>query len=125
MVLLFLLFNLYYVCNYGVVFSFFVDSGGWQCWFFVGIVIGISVILVVMMYCLKVMQKLNNIVYVLIIGGVLGNLFDCLWYGFVVDMIDFYVGDWYFVIFNFVDIVICVGVVLIVLEGFLFFKVKK
>lgn len=61
----------------------------------------------------------------LIIGGVLGNLFDCLWYGFVVDMIDFYVGDWYFVIFNFVDIVICVGVVLIVLEGFLFFRVKK
>jgi hypothetical protein len=34
-------------------------------------------------------QKLNNIAYALIIGGALGNLFDRLWHGFVVDMIDF------------------------------------
>ncbi|MFH7089379.1 signal peptidase II [Klebsiella pneumoniae] len=32
-------------------------------------------------------QKLNNIAYALIIGGALGNLFDRLWHGFVVDMI--------------------------------------
>lgn len=81
--------NLHYARNYGAAFSFLADSGGWQRWFFAGIAIGISVILAVMMYRSKATQKLNNIAYALIIGGALGNLFDRLWHGFVVDMIDF------------------------------------
>ena len=109
--------NLHYARNYGAAFSFLADSGGWQRWFFAGIAIGISVILAVMM--------LNNIAYALIIGGALGNLFDRLWHGFVVDMIDFYVGDWHFATFNLADTAICVGAALIVLEGFLPSKAKK
>ena len=118
-------FNLTYVRNYGAAFSFLADSGGWQRWFFAGIAIGISVILAVMMYRSKATQKLNNIAYALIIGGALGNLFDRLWHGFVVDMIDFYVGDWHFATFNLADTAICVGAALIVLEGFLPSKAKK
>ncbi len=112
--------NLHYARNYGAAFSFLADSGGWQRWFFAGIAIGISVITVVMMYRSKATQKLNNIAYALIIGGALGNLFDRLWHGFVVDMIDFYVGDWHFATFNLADTAICVGAALIVLEGFTF-----
>ncbi len=67
---------------------------------FSGIAIGICVVLTVLMYRSKATQKLNNIAYALIIGGALGNLFDRLWHGFVVDMIDFYVGDWHFATFN-------------------------
>ncbi|SUX75748.1 lipoprotein signal peptidase [Citrobacter freundii] len=63
----------------------------------------------VMMYRSKATQKLNNIAYALIIGGALGNLFDRLWHGFVVDMIDFYVGDWHFATFNLADTAICIG----------------
>lgn len=96
-----------------------------QRWFFAGIAIGISVILAVMMYRSKATQKLNNIAYALIIGGALGNLFDRLWHGFVVDMIDFYVGDWHFATFNLADTAICVGAALIVLEGFLPSRAKK
>ena len=110
--------NLHYARNYGAAFSFLADSGGWQRWFFAGIAIGISVILALMMYRSKATQKLNNIAYALIIGGALGNLFDRLWHGFVVDMIDFYVGDWHFATFNLADTAICVGAALIVLEGF-------
>lgn len=97
----------------------FADSGGWQRWFFSGIAIGICVVLTVLMYRSKATQKLNNIAYALIIGGALGNLFDRLWHGFVVDMIDFYVGDWHFATFNLADSAICIGAALIVLEGFL------
>ncbi len=79
----------------------------------------------VMMYRSKATQKLNNIAYALIIGGALGNLFDRLWHGFVVDMIDFYVGDWHFATFNLADTAICIGAALIVLEGFLPSKEKK
>lgn len=92
--------NLHYARNYGAAFSFLADSGGWQRWFFAGIAIGISVVLAVLMYRSKASQKLNNIAYAMIIGGALGNLFDRLWHGFVVDMIDFYVGDWHFATFN-------------------------
>ena len=117
--------NLHYARNYGAAFSFLADSGGWQRWFFAGIAIGISVILAVMMYRSKATQKLNNIAYALIIGGALGNLFNRLWHGFVVDMIDFYVGDWHFATFNLADTAICVGAALIVLEGFLPSRAKK
>ena len=98
--------NLHYARNYGAAFSFLADSG-------------ICVVLTVLMYRSKATQKLNNIAYALIIGGALGNLFDRLWHGFVVDMIDFYVGDWHFATFNLADSAICIGAALIVLEGFL------
>ncbi|MEL0578531.1 signal peptidase II [Pectobacterium punjabense] len=110
--------NLHYARNYGAAFSFLADKGGWQRWFFAGIAIAIVVALLVMMYRGNVKQKLNNIAYSLIIGGALGNLFDRTWHGFVVDFIDFYVGDWHFATFNLADTAICIGAALIVLEGF-------
>jgi len=111
--------NLFYAHNYGAAFSFLADKGGWQRWFFAVIAIAIAVALLVMMYRTPASKKLNNIAYALIIGGALGNLFDRTWHGFVVDMIDFYVGNWHFATFNIADCGICVGAVLIVLEGFL------
>ena len=87
--------------------------------FFLPIIGLLVIVLAVLMYRSKATQKLNNIAYALIIGGALGNLFDRLWHGFVVDMIDFYVGDWHFATFNLADSAICVGAALIVLEGFL------
>jgi Lipoprotein signal peptidase len=46
-------------------------------------------------------------------------LFDRLYHGFVVDFIDFYVGNWHFATFNLADSFICVGAAMVVLEGFL------
>lgn len=112
-------FNLFYARNYGAAFSFLADHGGWQRWFFAGIAIAIVAVLLVMMYRSAAQQKLNNIAYAFIIGGALGNLFDRLWHGFVVDFIDFYVGDWHYPTFNLADSFICVGAAMIVLEGFL------
>ncbi|MCP1065522.1 signal peptidase II [Serratia symbiotica] len=112
-------FNLFYARNYGAAFSFLADHGGWQRWFFAGIAIAIVVVLLVMMYRSSAQQKLNNIAYAFIIGGALGNLFDRLWDGFVVDFIDFYIGNWHYPTFNLADSFICVGASMIMLEGFL------
>ncbi|PKH22625.1 signal peptidase II [Enterobacterales bacterium CwR94] len=117
-------FNLFYARNYGAAFSFLADKGGWQRWFFAGIAIAIVVTLLVMMYRAAATQKLNNIAYALIIGGALGNLFDRFWHGFVVDFLDFYVGNWHYPTFNMADTAICIGAALIVLEGF-FTPAKK
>lgn len=111
--------NLHYARNYGAAFSFLADRGGWQRWFFAAIAIAICLALLAMMYRNAASDRLNNIAYALIIGGALGNLFDRLWHGFVVDMIDFYVGNWHFATFNLADTAICIGAALVVLEGFL------
>jgi signal peptidase II len=74
--------------------------------------------LVVMMYRNHASQKMANIAYALIIGGAIGNLFDRSYHGFVVDFIDFYVGNWHFATFNIADCGICIGAALVVLEGF-------
>ena len=111
--------NLFYAHNYGAAFSFLADKGGWQRWFFAGIAIAIAIVLVVMMYRNRASQRMTNIAYALIIGGALGNLLDRFWHGFVVDFIDFYVGDWHFATFNIADCGVCIGAALVILEGFI------
>uniref|UniRef100_UPI0013D192A0 signal peptidase II n=1 Tax=Klebsiella pneumoniae TaxID=573 RepID=UPI0013D192A0 len=53
-----------------------------------------------------------------IIGGALGNLSDRLIHGFVIDFLDFFVGDWLWPTFNFADVSICLGAGLIIIESF-------
>ena len=112
-------FNLTYAHNPGAAFSFLADKGGWQRWFFAAIALVIVVVLLVLMYRSSGKQKLNNIAFAMIIGGALGNLFDRMVHGFVIDFIDFYVNNWHYPIFNLADSFICVGAVLVVLEGFM------
>ncbi|GAA0480391.1 MULTISPECIES: signal peptidase II [Tatumella] len=111
--------NLFYARNYGAAFSFLADKGGWQRWFFAGIAVAIVIALLVMMFRNRASQKMTNIAYAMIIGGAAGNLLDRMWHGFVVDFIDFYVGDWHFATFNLADCAICIGAALVILEGFL------
>ncbi|MGP1930269.1 MAG: signal peptidase II [Arsenophonus sp. ET-YP4-MAG3] len=112
-------FNLTYVQNPGSAFSFLANKNGWQCWFFSFIAIIICVVFIVIIYHQNINEKLSNIGYSLIIGGALGNLYDRLIYGFVIDFIDFYVDDWHWPIFNIADIAICIGALFIILDNFI------
>ncbi|HEY0207449.1 signal peptidase II [Acerihabitans sp.] len=112
-------FNIFYAQNFGAAFSFLADKGGWQRWMFAIIALVIAVALMVLMYRSESRQRMTNCAYALIIGGALGNLFDRLVHGVVIDFIDFYVGDWHFPTFNVADSAICIGAFLIVLEGFM------
>ncbi|WP_299018882.1 signal peptidase II [uncultured Photobacterium sp.] len=118
-------FNLLYVHNYGAAFSFLSDAGGWQRWLFTAIALAVCGLLVFWMRRSPASHKLANSAYALIIGGALGNLFDRLYHGFVVDFLDFYIGKHHWPAFNIADIAICVGAGLIVLEGFLADKDKQ
>ena len=51
--------------------------------------------------------------YALILGGALGNLIDRLSHGYVIDFIDFHIGDWHFATFNIADSAITVGAILL------------
>lgn len=54
----------------------------------------------------------------LMIGGILGNLYDRLRYGWVVDYLDFFRGDWHWPAFNVADSAICIGVGLYMISSF-------
>ena len=113
-------FNITYVRNLGAAFGFLRDaSPGMRSAFFLSVPPLASVII---LFMLRATPKEDTVVVMAlsaIFGGALGNYIDRLWHGFVVDMIDFYVGDWHFATFNLADSAICIGAALIVLEGFL------
>jgi len=46
-------------------------------------------------------------------------------HGYVIDFVDFYINDWHYPIFNIADAGICIGALLIVLEGFFVSSEKK
>ena len=111
-------FNLVLVHNTGAAFSFLSDAGGWQRWFF-GVVAGIiSVVLAVWLARIPARQRLLPAALALILGGALGNLWDRLTLGYVIDFIDLYYQHHHWPAFNVADSAITVGAVLLVVESF-------
>ena len=80
----------------------------------------VSIITLVLVYYFLLKNKkfdwFNIILYSLLIGGILGNLFDRIIYGYVVDYLDFYIFGYNFPIFNIADICIVISVILIVID---------
>ncbi|EKO3561519.1 signal peptidase II [Vibrio fluvialis] len=111
-------FNLLYVHNYGAAFSFLSDQAGWQRWLFTGIAFAVVGLLAFWMRRLPSSDKWNNMAYALIIGGAVGNVFDRVVHGFVVDYLDFYWGTYHWPAFNLADSAICIGAAMIILDGF-------
>ena len=54
----------------------------------------------------------------LILGGALGNLWDRLWLGYVVDFIQWYYQGFYWPTFNVADSAISVGAVMMIIDAF-------
>jgi len=104
-------FDLVLVFNPGAAFSFLADHGGWQRWFFTILALVISAWLLVMMYQHR-HEKILPAAFALIIGGALGNVYDRLVHGAVVDFLHFHYAGWSWPAFNLADSAITVGVVL-------------
>ncbi|WGY47774.1 signal peptidase II [Vibrio sp. ABG19] len=111
-------FNLLYVHNYGAAFSFLSDQAGWQRWLFTAIAFVVVGMLAFWMRRLPASDKWNNVAYALIIGGAVGNVFDRVVHGFVVDYLDFFWGTYHWPAFNLADSAICIGAVMIIADGF-------
>ncbi len=103
--------------NEGAAFSFLADAGGWQKWFFSGISI---LAILVITYLLKKhqQQKLFCLGLALVLGGAIGNLYDRLTLGYVVDFLSFHINDLFWPAFNVADSAICVGVALLFIDSF-------
>ena len=109
--------------NTGAAFSFLADSAGWQRWLFALIAVVVSAVLVVWLKRLKADETWLALALALVLGGALGNLFDRVAYGHVIDFIlVHWQNRWYFPAFNFADSAITVGAVMLALD---MFKTKK
>jgi signal peptidase II len=104
------------VYNTGAAFSFLADAGGWQRWFFTGIAVAISVALVVMLRR-QHGHRTVAVALALVLGGALGNLWDRVTLGHVVDFVLLHVGPHSWPAFNVADSAITVGVALLLWES--------
>lgn len=111
------IFNLTLLHNTGAAFSFLAEHAGWQRWLFALIAIGASIGLTVWLSRLKRGETLAAVSLALVIGGAIGNLYDRLVHGYVVDYLSFHWGDWYYPAFNLADTAITLGAVGLVLQS--------
>jgi signal peptidase II len=117
-------FDLTLLYNRGAAFSFLANEGGWQRWFFTVIAIGVSAVLTVWLMKLKPNEKLLSIALALVIGGAIGNLYDRLAYGHVIDFIHLHWDNNYFPAFNIAASAISLGAAMLLFES-LFLQNKK
>ena len=86
-------FNLVLTHNTGAAFSFLAGAGGWQRWFFTAIAVAISAAIVALLP--RQRDPWMRAALALVLGGALGNLYDRLTLGRVVDFIQLHAGGYY------------------------------
>lgn len=103
--------------NRGAAFSFLANEAGWQRWFFAVIALIASAVLFVWLKRLGQHERWLAIALALVLGGALGNLYDRVALGHVVDFIlVHWKNQWYFPAFNVADSAITVGAFMLVLD---------
>lgn len=112
------LFNLTLMHNSGAAFSFLAQAGGWQRWFFVAVAVAVSVALTWWLRQLQRNQLWLAVALALVLGGALGNVWDRITLGYVVDFVDIYYGAWHWPAFNIADSAISVGAIMLLVDAF-------
>jgi len=118
--------NLINVHNHGIAFGLLYNKQKW-------IVYTISVVNVLTIFTIIIVLIINqNIInnkikipYSFILGGALGNLYDRIHYGFIIDFIDIHIYNLHFATFNIADISIFTGSLLIILQIFKYYFKKN
>lgn len=115
-------FNVVRVHNTGAAFSFLATAGGWQRWFFTGLAL-VATAVIIWMLRRHGTQRLFAFALACILGGAVGNVIDRLLHGYVVDFLQFH-WRWlapmfpggYFPAFNVADAAITVGAAALILD---------
>lgn len=110
-------FDLVMTCNRGMSFGLFNSGQGLSVPLFS---LAAAAIVGILVYWLsRVHGEMLACAIGLIIGGALGNVIDRLRFGGVIDFLYFHLGSWYWPAFNLADSAICIGVVVMLVEGLL------
>ena len=107
-------FDLAHIHNFGVSFGLF--SGTFSYLFFVIVALLLTAVVILMYF--KSKKNLEKWGLIAIIAGALANIIDRFFNGYVIDYLYFHVGNFYWPAFNFADIYITIGVLIIILQFF-------
>jgi signal peptidase II len=108
-------FSLVLTFNTGAAFSFLAAASGWQRWLFAAIAIGASILIIALLR--RGGSALYSVGLALVLGGALGNLYDRLVLGKVVDFLLFHYAQWSYPAFNVADSAITIGAALLILDS--------
>lgn len=109
------IFDLTWVQNFGA--SFGMLAGGLASRIFLS-ALSLSIALVLIGWLGRIDRKIAATGIAFVVGGAVGNLFDRVAYGYVIDFLDFS-GLWFPWVFNIADTAICIGVGCLLLDAFL------
>jgi signal peptidase II len=110
-------FDIVLAFNTGAAFSFLADADGWQRAFFIGVAIAASAFIVYLLWTHRG-GKLFPFGLALILGGAIGNLWDRVALGHVVDFLLFHYAGWSFPAFNVADSAITCGAAALIIDSF-------
>lgn len=111
-------FNIALLHNTGAAFSMLAGEPGWQRWFFV--VLALVIFGLIVAWLTRMPASAGHWVaagLALVAGGAVGNVWDRLQLGYVVDFLQFHWQGWYFPAFNVADSAITVGAIMLILDG--------
>lgn len=111
--------NLTLLFNYGAAFSFLnLPESLWPKIIFASA--AIITVLVIFYWLYRLSRDENALAggLSLIAGGALGNLYDRLSLGYVIDFIDVYAGSYHWPAFNVADMAICTGAFIVLIRLF-------
>ncbi len=110
-------FNVTLAYNKGAAFSFLDTASGWQTWFFGTVAVAVSVAILICLKKLTYQERWQGIALALIMGGALGNLWDRISLGYVIDFLDFHWLGLHWPAFNVADSAICIGAIMLFFDA--------
>jgi signal peptidase II len=111
--------NLTLIYNTGAAFSILSEASGWQRWLFAGVALTVSLVITLWLRQVGSGEWWLPIALTLVLGGAIGNFWDRVYLGYVVDFIQVYYQKWTWPAFNVADSAISVGAVMLLLSGWI------
>jgi signal peptidase II len=112
-------FSIVYFRNPGAAFGMFSGlASPWREIFLIGVAIVAVLVLVNLLRVIAPEHRVQRFAAAAVIGGAIGNLYDRVVYGEVVDFLYFYWKTYYWPAFNVADSFITIGAILLVLATF-------
>jgi signal peptidase II len=113
-------FNWTLTYNPGAAFSFLSDSSGWQVWFFLGISVVVSFVILLLLLQTDKRYKWHSVALSFILAGAIGNAIDRIRLQQVIDFLQWHYHGWYWPTFNFADTWVVTGVIMWIIEEVFF-----
>ena len=108
--------NITFVRNTGISFGLFSNGGLLNRYFFTifALIVGLTLLIIAFLND----DKIARFSLLFISAGAIGNAIDRIYFGGVIDFIDFFLYNFHWPAFNLADIFITLGVILLLFENF-------